>query len=642
MPAAPGGNALTLNVAGGLTIDLPTVAGGGRISGDVTTAAGIGATISIDATGNIVIHGSGASGARITSNQTAGSCSGGRGGNISLSANGSIITEAGSAITSTSICGMGEIIIVADVAVTLKGVVSSDSSIGRGGPVSVSAGCTLAVAPTGRVTSQGKDPGADLVHLQGGCDVLIQGKVESTGPGHVRPPANRCHAPDRSDKPDNASACVEIWSGGTLTIDSTGVLKGEINADTAQSGGANCCAWIDLFALGDIRIKGDTTGVFAVHANQLGVNTSFGGYVTVKSTGGNVSASGLAIQANATQAGGKGGIVTLEAKGDVTLDEAQIFAKGDSVAGGGFGSGGTVGARAFSGTLSWANLPGGVAATGDVQPTGTGVPAAQSGVVYLASCVGDPIDTSSTLFPVTVGTSTTPAFATSECSALAPELPSFVLLPECVCAEGNPDAFVVKTATLPIVIAGGTASYAITVTAGGDANSTNVTLTDVLPAGFGWTLGGTDAGSCSPPPPGPIAGNTTLTCTFGTMASGTSKTITLSTQTSTSRCPAGVTIMNTATLTADGDSNTSNNSSGPITITVKCPDVSVVKTTTTPTITAGGTATYKVVVTANGSGDSTNVVLTDVLPAGLSWTVGADGGSCLPSLARGRRNHPVL
>jgi uncharacterized repeat protein (TIGR01451 family) len=81
--------------------------------------------------------------------------------------------------------------------------------------------------------------------------------------------------------------------------------------------------------------------------------------------------------------------------------------------------------------------------------------------------------------------------------------------------------------------------------------------------------------------------------------------------------------MNTATLTADGDSNTSNNSSGPITITVKCPDVSVVKTTTTPTIIAGATATYNVVVTANGiERDSTNVVLTDTLPAFLSWTVG--------------------
>ncbi len=211
-------------------------------------------------------------------------------------------------------------------------------------------------------------------------------------------------------------------------------------------------------------------------------------------------------------------------------------------------------------------------------------------------------------------------------------MPVFVLLPECVCAEGNPDASVVKTATVPTVTAGGTASYTITVTAGGDANSTNVKLTDVLPTGFNWTLGGTDAAACSPGPPGPIAGNTTLTCTFGTMASGTSKTITLSTQTSTSRCPAGVTIMNTATLTADGDSNTSNNSSGPITITVKCPDVSVVKTTTTPTIIAGATATYNVVVTANGTSNSTNVVLTDTLPAFLSWTVGGtDKASCSPA-----------
>ena len=62
VPAAPGGNALTLNIAGDLTIDPPTVAGGGRISGDVTTASGIGATISVEATGNILVHGSGATG----------------------------------------------------------------------------------------------------------------------------------------------------------------------------------------------------------------------------------------------------------------------------------------------------------------------------------------------------------------------------------------------------------------------------------------------------------------------------------------------------------------------------------------------------------------------------------------------------
>ena len=53
--------------------------------------------------------------------------------------------------------------------------------------------------------------------------------------------------------------------------------------------------------------------------------------VTAKSTGGNITASGLAIQANATLPGGTGGVITVEAKGHVTLDEAQILAKGDAV-----------------------------------------------------------------------------------------------------------------------------------------------------------------------------------------------------------------------------------------------------------------------------------------------------------------------
>jgi hypothetical protein len=180
VPAAPGGNALTLNIAGDLTMDLPTLAGGGRISGDVTTSSGIGATISIDATGDIVVHGGGANGARITSNQTGG-CSGGRGGNISLSANGNILTEAGSAITSTAVCGQGEIILVADGSVTLKGVVSSESSIGRGGPISVTAGCTLTVAATGRVTARER--------MRGRISCTCKAAVTSSSRAWWSPPA---------------------------------------------------------------------------------------------------------------------------------------------------------------------------------------------------------------------------------------------------------------------------------------------------------------------------------------------------------------------------------------------------------------------------------------------------------------------
>jgi uncharacterized repeat protein (TIGR01451 family) len=370
-----------------------------------------------------------------------------------------------------------------------------------------------------------------------------------------------------------------------------------------------------------------------VHANQLSLNTSFGGIITVKSTGGNVTASGLAIQANAPKPGGTGGTISIGAKGNVILDEAQILAKGDMLAAGGFGIGGTVEARAFSGILSWANLPGGVTATGDVQPTGRGVPAARSGVIFLTSCVGDPINTSNTSFPVTLGTFTTPLFATSVCSPAAPELPIFVLLPERSCVEGEPDA--VKTATQPTVIVGGTASYTIKVTAGGDADSTNVKLTDVLPgpASMSWTVGGADAGFCSP---NPVAGGSTLTCNFGTMAQGTLKTITLSSTTTAANCPS---IANTATISADADSNPGNNSSGPITITVNCaPDVSVTKTATTPTVTVGGTASYSITVSAGGTGSSTNVKLTDVLPgsASMSWTVGgANAGSCSPNPVAG-------
>ena len=190
------------------------------------------------------------------------------------------------------------------------------------------------------------------------------------------------------------------------------------------------------------------------------------------------------------------------------------------------------------------------------------------------------------------------------------------------------DVKVVKTTTTPIVTAGGQATYGITVTANGPASSTNVVLTDVLPAGLTWTVGGTDGGNCSPA--SPVAGGTTLTCNFGTMAPQATKSITLTATTSAGTCPA---INNTATVSSDGDTNSSNNTSGPVKITVNCTaDVKVVKTTTTPIVTAGGQASYGITVTANGTASSTHVVLTDALPAGLTWTVGGtDKANCLPA-----------
>jgi hypothetical protein len=133
---------------------------------------------------------------------------------------------------------------------------------GRGGPITVNASCNLIITDLGSLVSKGKDPGADLVHLQGGCVVTVFGLVASTGPGHTPTlPANKCNSNNRPGKPVNSRACVEIWAGDLLVIDATAPHNGEVNADTGQNGGPEGIGWIDLFSKrGDIVIKGDTTG----------------------------------------------------------------------------------------------------------------------------------------------------------------------------------------------------------------------------------------------------------------------------------------------------------------------------------------------------------------------------------------------
>ena len=116
------------------------------------------------------------------------------------------------------------------------------------------------------------------MHLQG-CVVNIFGLVASTGGAHEGFAGNLCNVA-RPGKPLNSGACVEIWAGTTLAIDSTGTHKGEVNADTATAGGTRGSGWVDLLANDAITITGnptapagadnnDTTPAFAVHTNQI-------------------------------------------------------------------------------------------------------------------------------------------------------------------------------------------------------------------------------------------------------------------------------------------------------------------------------------------------------------------------------------
>jgi uncharacterized repeat protein (TIGR01451 family) len=174
-----------------------------------------------------------------------------------------------------------------------------------------------------------------------------------------------------------------------------------------------------------------------------------------------------------------------------------------------------------------------------------------------------------------------------------------------------PDVSVEKTTSTPHVSAGDTVSYSLTVTAGGTGNSTNVTLTDTLPTGVNWNApGGADGGSCS-------ISSGVLHCSFGTMAPGAEKHVTLTATAGTGACPS---INNSATVSSAADVDSSNNSAGPVQITVDCPDVSILKVAKDDPISAGDPAQFNITVSNLGPGTAKDVNVIDPLPAGITWS----------------------
>lgn len=403
VPSSTVANSLVINIAG-----LFVMEDGAVINGDTfptaggTSASQQGATITITASGDITLAGdSGKGGARISAEMNAGSCSGnGRGGNITLVSNGGDIkTFESSVISSNSVkCSAGDIVLQATPAgaIDVDGQVlaqshrSGDGS-GKagGGRITLLAGCSLTVSDTGVVSSQGKDQGADLVHLEA-CKVTIEGLVESAlieGGGHADGTDNACNNPPLHPGAGGLvvfTGCVEIWSGTTIDIKKTQAgLNGEVSADGVVANRT----WIDIFANGNITITNDTTG-YAVHANPSAATNNLGGVITIKSAGGSISTTGNAIQANAVGSGGAGGLLDIEAFGDVSFGASSIQAEGTNTGGGGQ-KGGQITVQAFNGLVSGnapgelnANGGGGGGTVGFVKLTGCGTGNPGDGVSY--------------------------------------------------------------------------------------------------------------------------------------------------------------------------------------------------------------------------------------------------------------------
>jgi hypothetical protein len=396
------GGKITLTVAGDFTMRGPSPTKPGAVisSRDTGSATGVAGDIRIKV-GNSTVN----------PDDLTVTCAG--------TPSGDILIENGAQILADALGEAGSIKMFAGKDATINGLVSSvgTSTSGRGGPITIDACCNLVIGDTGKVISQGQDPGADLVHLQA-CIVKIFGLVASTGPGHQLAPANLCNV-NRPGKPANSSACVEVWAGTTLLIDSTNGHKGEVNADTAQAGGINGRSWIDLLANLAITIHGnetvpaagnnDTSPAFAVHANQF-LGNGHGGDITVISTGSTVTMLGRALQANSStnvqsSGGGSGGHIVILAHDAVAFGTgvvpAFVQAAGDPD-----GAGGTILAQSFNGNVT------GVAAS-VLNADGPG------GTVTLRGCA-DPGGPGGTYLGTVIGAYT----HTAICPGGSPPLPS--------------------------------------------------------------------------------------------------------------------------------------------------------------------------------------------------------------------------
>ncbi len=168
------------------------------------------------------------------------------------------------------------------------------------------------------------------------------------------------------------------------------------------------------------------------------------------------------------------------------------------------------------------------------------------------------------------------------------------------------DLEVGKSVSDPTPNVGDVITYTVHVTNNGPDDATGVTVLDVLPAGVAYQSSSPSAGAYEP---------STRIWTVGGVAAGATQTLTI-TATVIDANPQ----TNTATIgSADQfDPDTANNSDTTA-INPQQADLALGKTVSEPTPNVDDTITFVVTLTDNGPHSATNVEVTDLLPAGLTF-----------------------
>ena len=187
--------------------------------------------------------------------------------------------------------------------------------------------------------------------------------------------------------------------------------------------------------------------------------------------------------------------------------------------------------------------------------------------------------------------------------------------------NGAPDLSIAKSHVGGFAI-GQSGSFTITVSNIGSAPTTGaITVSDPLPAGLSF-VSGTGAGwSCG-------AAGQNVTCTRGTaLAAGASSAITLTVSVG-AGAPASVT--NSASLTTAGDADPTNDAATDAPVAIGGPADLGLTLSHSGLFVVGLPGTYTITATNGGAASTTGTItVTDVLPAGLTFTAGTGPGwSC--------------
>jgi hypothetical protein len=439
LPQSSGACPIKLSVTGDLTLEP-----GSGIFAENRRGAGNGGNIQLAIGGDLTLHGPEGSfpGAIISTSQLLGS--GGFAGHLTAEVAGAVDLQAGSVLAANSksakagaIAVTGDTVLVAGLVASgptrtllptpLSGEVLADGSVGQaGGTIHLRALASsepgLRIESGGIVVSQGEGNGGKLVLLEA-CGIEVRGLVASLSR-------------------NNGPSQVVLRSGKGILVDGRdlgGPLPaegrfGRIRADGTQQGAAGYL--VDLFANSDIQILGPDPssgqGLFAMTSRPGDQPLrNAGGTITAISLSGALTANGNAFETGRDFQGDKGGVVDLQARSDVTLDSATIWAVGGftSTMSPNARAGGHIDVRSFQGAVSW------TFGVGDVRPTGTGVALARRGTIEITAC--STVDITGTQFPVS-GSAVAPFPVETEgvCSPAAPSLPDGEpALP--VCAPAN-------------------------------------------------------------------------------------------------------------------------------------------------------------------------------------------------------------